>query len=114
VSATAASLASGLQAAANESGVSLQATSVGSMWGFYFTDGVVRDYASAKKANIDQYRRFFHSMLNQGIYFAPSQFEAAFVSIRHGKKEVEDTLQAARRSFQQLSAPLSAESDAHL
>lgn len=104
VSATAASLASGFQSAANESGVSLQATSVGSMWGFYFTDGAVRDYASAKKANTAQYGRFFHSMLNQGIYFAPSQFEAAFVSIRHGQKEVEATLQAARHSFQQLNA----------
>lgn len=104
VSATAASLASGFQTAANQSGISLQATSVGSMWGFYFTDGVVRDYASAKKANIDLYGRFFHSMLNQGIYFAPSQFEAAFVSIKHGQKEVEDTLQAARRSLHKLSA----------
>jgi glutamate-1-semialdehyde 2,1-aminomutase len=74
------------------------------MWGFYFKDSEVRDYASAKKADTDLYGRLFHSMLNQGIYFAPSQFEAAFVSIRHGQKQVEDTLQAAYRSFQKLSA----------
>jgi glutamate-1-semialdehyde 2,1-aminomutase len=103
MSATAASLASGFQSAANESGVRLRAASVGSMWGFYFTDKIVRDYASAKKANTALYARFFHSMLNQGIYFAPSQFEAAFTSILHGQKEVEETLQAARRSLQILS-----------
>ncbi|HST03417.1 MAG TPA: glutamate-1-semialdehyde 2,1-aminomutase [Chloroflexia bacterium] len=103
MSAMAACLASGFQTAANESGVYLRATSVGSMWGFYFTDEVVRDYAGAKKASTALYARFFHSMLNQGIYFAPSQFEAAFTSIRHGEKEVEETLQAARRSLQKLS-----------
>jgi len=102
---TAASLASGLQSAANESGVLLVATSVGSMWGFYFTDEIVRDYASAKKANTELYGRFFHSMLNQGIYFAPSQFETAFVSTQHGEKEIEGTLQGARRGFAQLRAP---------
>jgi glutamate-1-semialdehyde 2,1-aminomutase len=103
-STTAEALASGFMEAARESGVPLQATAIGSMWGFFFSGQAVSDYASAKRADTNLYARFFHNMLEQGVYLAPSQFEAAFVSTQHGASEVEGTLQAARNSFRRLSA----------
>ena len=103
ISRTAEALASGFRVAAEESGVPLQATSVGSMWGFFFSNEAVSDYASAKRADTSSYARFFHYMLEQGVYLAPSQFEAAFVSTQHGEVEVESTLQAARNSFRRVS-----------
>jgi glutamate-1-semialdehyde 2,1-aminomutase len=104
LSETAVALASGFSAAAKASGIALQATSIGSMWGFFFTDKAVSNYASAKRANTNLYARFFHGMLERGVYFAPSQFEAAFVSTEHGAAEIAHTLQAARDSLRGLSA----------
>lgn len=101
---TASSLAKGFQGAARAAGVPLQATSVGSMWGFFFTEQPVTDYASAKRADTKLYARFFHAMLERGVYIAPSQFEAAFVSTQHGTQEVERTVQAAHDAFTGLSA----------
>jgi glutamate-1-semialdehyde 2,1-aminomutase len=103
LSATAEALASGFAAEAREAGIPFQAMSVGSMWGFFFSDQAVSDYASAKKADAWLYARFFHLMLEHGVYLAPSQFETAFVSTQHGEEEVASTLQAARHSFQKLS-----------
>ncbi|MDQ3705841.1 MAG: glutamate-1-semialdehyde 2,1-aminomutase [Chloroflexota bacterium] len=97
-------LAIGFESAAAEAGVQVGAASVGSMWGFFFTGQPVTDYASAKRADTKLYARFFHAMLERGVYLAPSQFEAAFVSTQHGTQEVERTLQAARDAFSELSA----------
>ncbi len=97
-------LAIGFESAAEGAGVQVRAASVGSMWGFFFTDQSVTDYASAKRADTNLYARFFHAMLERGVYLAPSQFEAAFVSTQHGTHEVERTLQAAREAFGGLSA----------
>ena len=55
------------------------------------------DYASAKKADTDRFARFFHAMLNEGVYLAPSQFEAGFLSTAHGPAEIEQTVSAARK-----------------
>ncbi len=104
LSSTAEALVSGFSAAAEKAGISLQATLVGSMYGFFFSDSAVSDYASAKRADTDMYARFFHRMLEQGVYLAPSQFESAFVSTRHGTEEIAHTLQAARHSFRAISA----------
>jgi len=104
LSSRAETLASGFKSAAQNVGVPLQAAAVGSMWGFFFSIGPVSDYASAKGADTNLYARFFHTMLEQGVYLAPSQFEAAFVSTQHGADEIEATLQAARVSFERLSA----------
>jgi glutamate-1-semialdehyde 2,1-aminomutase len=104
LSATAEALASGFVSAAGESGKPLQATAIGSMWGFFFSGQAVSDYASAKMADTGTFARFFHSMLAHGVYLAPSQFETAFVSTQHGAAEIEGTLQAALNSFQMLSA----------
>lgn len=101
---TAEALAASCISAAGESGIPIQATAIGSMWGFFFSGHAVSDYASAKSADTKLYARFFHSMLEQGVYLAPSQFEAAFVSSQHGDAEVESTLQATRNSFRRLSA----------
>lgn len=97
---TARALSTGFQTIALQLGIPLQATSVGSMWGFFFTSRVVTDYASAKTANTDLYARFFHAMLDHGVYLAPSQYESAFVSTQHTEKHVQDTLAAARLSMQ--------------
>lgn len=72
-----------LTAWARGQGIPFQAASVGSMWGSFFTDTPVTDFASAKTADTERYARFFHGMLANGVYLAPSQFEAAFTSIRH-------------------------------
>ena len=69
------------------------------MWGFFFTADPVRDYASAKRADTARFAAFFHAMLDRGVYLAPSQFEAAFVSTRHGTAEIDATLRAAQISF---------------
>lgn len=99
---TARTLASGIEQAARDAGVALRAASVGSMWGFYFSELVVTDYASAKSADTGLYALFFHGMLGRGVYLAPSQFEAAFVSTQHGATEVEATLQAARDTLREI------------
>jgi glutamate-1-semialdehyde 2,1-aminomutase len=61
----------------------------------FFCDGPVTDYASAKRADTQRYARFFHAMRERGVYLAPSQFEAAFVSLAHGEADIDATLKAA-------------------
>jgi glutamate-1-semialdehyde 2,1-aminomutase len=67
----------------------------GSMFGFFFADGPVRDLAGAKRSDTALYARFFHAMLDRGFYFAPSQFEAGFVSLAHTEAEIDRTIEAA-------------------
>ena len=96
-------LVNGMEAAAAEAGLAVQAGCAGTMFGAYFlkesdskTDGgVITDYASAKEfADTDRYGRFFHAMLDAGVYFAPSQFEAGFVSSAHTDSEIDMTVKA--------------------
>jgi glutamate-1-semialdehyde 2,1-aminomutase len=72
---------------------------VGSMFTFFFTDQPVTDYESAKKSDTERFGRFFRGMLERGIYLAPSQFEAAFVSAAHSDADIEKTRAAARECF---------------
>jgi glutamate-1-semialdehyde 2,1-aminomutase len=72
---------------------------VGSMFTFFFTPQPVDDYESAKKCDTTRFRRFFHHMLDHGIYLAPSQFEAGFVSSAHSEADIERTVNAAREYF---------------
>jgi glutamate-1-semialdehyde 2,1-aminomutase len=95
------SLAEGMRSIGEDLGVPLQGSGVGSMWGFYFAEGRVRDYAEARKSDTALYSRFFHAMLARGFYLAPSQFEAAFVSTLHGSEEVGATLEAAEDSLRE-------------
>lgn len=98
----AAELAEGLGAAAKKAGVPLTQTRVGSMLGMFLTKGPVVDYASAKQSDTRAYAKFFHRMLETGVYFAPSQFEAAFLSTAHTATDVEKTILAARTAFKNL------------
>jgi len=95
-------LAEGLGAAAKKAGVPLTQTRVGSMLGAFFTKGPVVDYASAKCSDTQRYAKFFHRMLNQGIYFAPSQFEAAFLSTAHTDADIKKTIAAAHAVMKSL------------
>ena len=94
-----ATLVDGLGAIAKERGVPLVSNRVGSMFTGFFTDAPVTDYATAKKSDVPRFGKFFHAMLDAGVYLAPSQFEAAFVSLAHDGRAIERTLEAARRAF---------------
>jgi len=103
IAASAAALVEGIAATARACEVSLQPGVVGTMFGFYFlkeSGRAVNDYATAKEnADPVRYGRFFHAMLDRGVYFAPSQFEAAFMSSAHTKEDVSATLAAVRDVF---------------
>jgi glutamate-1-semialdehyde 2,1-aminomutase len=92
-------LCAGMREAAQAAGVPIQIGAAGSMWGFFMADQPVTDYASAKRADTARYARFFHAMLARGVYLAPSQFEAAFVSLAHTDELIERTIAAAAEAF---------------
>jgi glutamate-1-semialdehyde 2,1-aminomutase len=90
-------LARGLQHAAHQAGVTMSADSVGGMFGVYFAPRPPRTYAQVRACDRDAFNRFFHAMLQEGVYFAPSAFEAGFVSSAHTAGDIEATVAAARR-----------------
>ena len=96
------SLTSGLVAAANEAGVPLCADSEGGMFGFYFADQLPQNYQQVMARGTDTFNRFFHLMLDQGVYFAPAMYEAGFVSAAHSAQDIADTVAAARNAFKKL------------
>ena len=78
--------------------------SQGGMFGFVFSDDApIRRFEQVAAANIDRFKRFFHGMLDAGMYFAPSAYEAGFVSAAHGDDEISATLDAARKVLKSLS-----------
>ncbi|MDP2961844.1 MAG: glutamate-1-semialdehyde 2,1-aminomutase [Sulfurimicrobium sp.] len=95
-------LSDGLTAVAKEAGVTFCAQSVGGMFGLYFSATPPASYAEVMRCDKEAFNRFFHAMLEEGIYLAPSAFEAGFVSAAHGDAEIEATLEAARRVFAKL------------
>ncbi len=94
-----AELEAGLRKSAAEAGVPVQINRVGSMFTVFFTGTPVKNYESAKTCNTARYARFFHTLLDSGVYFAPSQFEACFVSLAHTQKDIQATIRAARKAF---------------
>ncbi len=100
--ATATRVARGLEGLAREAGVPFSASALGGLFGFFFHPGPVANYADAQKADAARFRVFFHAMLDQGIYLAPSPFEAGFVTTAHGDPEIDQTLEAARRAFRKI------------
>ncbi len=92
-------LATGLSALAAEQGIPFSAVSVGGMFGFFFHPGPVESFAQAQQSDAARFRAFFASMLESGIYLAPSPYEAAFVSLAHRPADVDRTLEAARKAF---------------
>jgi len=92
-------LVEGLVAEAKKAGVAFSAQSIGSMFGVYFRATPPKDFAEVMQGDKARFNRFFHAMLERGIYLAPSAYEAGFVSAAHGSAEIEATLAAARAAF---------------
>ena len=97
-------LCRGLADAASEVGVQTVTNRVGSMWTSFFTDEPVTDWATASKSDRTLYGKFFHAMLTQGVYLAPSQFEAGFISIAHTDELLDATIEAARKALQAVTS----------
>jgi glutamate-1-semialdehyde 2,1-aminomutase len=102
--ATSKAVAEGVAAEAAKAGVPLTTHRVGSMWTWFFTPDPVTNYDEAAKSDTAAFGRFHRSMLEQGIWLPPSQFEAAFLGTAHGQAEVEATIEAAREAFRLLQA----------
>ena len=92
-------LCDGLAAAAKQHGVTFSAQSVGGMFGLYFRQKPPRSYAEVMACDKDAFNRFFHAMLDAGHYFAPSAFEAGFVSAAHSDADIAETVAAAEAIF---------------
>lgn len=96
-------LVDGLLEALSAYGIEASGRCVGSMWGFFFHPGPVRSYEDAAEANAARFKLFHREMLQRGIFLAPSPFEAGFLSIRHGEKELELTLEAAHEAAETIA-----------
>ena len=97
-----AAVAEGIGKEANRAGIPLIQHRVGSMMTSFFTSEPVVDWNSAKRSDTKRYGQFFHRMLEQGVYLAPSQFEAMFLSTAHSSADIERTIKAARTAFKNL------------
>jgi glutamate-1-semialdehyde 2,1-aminomutase len=98
-----AELLSGLKRLADAAGIPFTTTQVGGMFGCYFTErDRIESFDDVMTSNVERFRKYFHLMLQQGIYLAPSAFEAGFVSAAHGDREIELTLAAAKQAFAAL------------
>ena len=95
-------LVAGLGQAARQAGIAVSLARLGTMFGLFFAEGPVIDWDSAKIADTNRFARYFRAMLEQGVYLAPSQFEAGFLSTAHGEAEIAVTVAAAERAFAQL------------
>ena len=96
-------LVDGLSAAAAEAGIPVSVECEGGMFGLVFTDaGPVRSYAQVAAADVERFKAFFHGMLDEGVYLAPSAFEAGFVSAAHSDDDLDTTIAAARSVFATL------------
>ncbi len=96
-------LMDGFKTAAREAGVALTTNQVGGMFGFFFSDeAVISRYSQVTRCDIERFKRFYHLMLQEGIYLAPSAYEAGFVSSAHGELELDKTLSAVRKAMKAL------------
>jgi len=95
-------LTSGMTEIAGEFGIDVTTNRVGSMFTMFFNKGPVTDWDTAKESDKSRFAKFFHAMLELGVYLAPSQFEAAFLSYAHTDEDIETTLKAAREAFAKL------------
>ena len=103
LSATAKSLVDGIQEAANKTGIPLTTNQVGGMFGIFFTEEKnITSFAQVMNCDQERFKKFFHGMLEEGIYLAPSAFETGFVSSKHGKNEIAETVAAAGKVFATL------------
>ncbi|TMO63657.1 glutamate-1-semialdehyde 2,1-aminomutase [Pseudoalteromonas aurantia] len=96
-------LCEGFQQAADAAGIPLTTNFAGGMYGFFFTDAEsVTSYQQATECDLERFKRFFHLMLEEGVYLAPSAFEAGFVSTMHSNEDIKNTIAAAQRAFAKL------------
>ncbi|KAJ4974713.1 hypothetical protein NE237_007887 [Protea cynaroides] len=95
-------LIQGILDAGKRTGHQLCGSYISGMFGFFFTEGPVYSFGDAKKSDLAKFARFYRGMLEEGVYFAPSQFEAGFSSLAHSKEDIKRTVEAAERVFQQL------------
>ena len=103
LSSSTARLMTGLKAAAEAAGVPLAENHVGGMFGIFFTDAAqVTDFEQATACDSDRFRRFYHAMLDRGVYLAPSSFEAGFVSAAHDASDIQATIEAAGEAFSEV------------
>jgi glutamate-1-semialdehyde 2,1-aminomutase len=98
-----AALQQGLQTAAKNAGVAVQFNRCGSMFCAYFCSEPVHNLADAFKSDREKFKRYFHSMLDQGVCLAPSQFEAGFLSTAHTHADLDKTVQAAEKALRQAA-----------
>ncbi len=89
----------GLESAAREAGVKIQAHQAGSMFSIFFSAGMVKDYASSAASDQEAFKVWFRAMLEQGVYLAPSQFETLFLSLAHTDEDIDRTIAAAEKAF---------------
>jgi glutamate-1-semialdehyde 2,1-aminomutase len=104
LSAASARLCAGLEAAAAEAGVAVTTNQVGAMFGLFFTDQKVETYAQATACDTAAFNRFFHAMLQRGVFLAPSAYEAGFLSSAHNDSIIDATIDAAREAFKVVAA----------
>jgi glutamate-1-semialdehyde 2,1-aminomutase len=98
-----AKLVNGLQMAADEANIPFTFNQLGGMFGFFFTkETKVSRYQQVMACNLARFKKFYHAMLKEGVYLAPSAFEAGFVSMAHSEVEIDKTIEAARRVFKTL------------
>jgi len=95
-------LETGLADAAMQAGIAVIINRAGSLLSCFFIDRKVQNFADVQSSNIKQFKRFFAEMLKQGIYLAPSAYEAMFVSLSHTKQDINKTIEAARKSFHKV------------
>jgi glutamate-1-semialdehyde 2,1-aminomutase len=96
-------LCAGLQALADKAGIGFTTNQAGGMFGLFFTDEkAITNYEQVVKCDQERFKKFFHGMLDRGVYFAPSAFETAFISAAHGDAEIQATLEAAEQVFATL------------
>lgn len=96
-------LVDGLSNAAKEYGIPHQLNRVGSMVGFFFAENEVYDYESAKASNLDHFAQYYRTMMQEGVFLPPSQFEGLFLSTAHSDEDIQKTIQAAKVAFSKLS-----------
>jgi glutamate-1-semialdehyde 2,1-aminomutase len=96
-------LRDGLEQAARDAGIAFTTTGVCAMFGLYFCEGPINGYADAMRSDSAHFNQFFHGMLKRGVYFAPSAFEAAFISSAHTATEIQHTIDAAQDAFADIT-----------
>jgi glutamate-1-semialdehyde 2,1-aminomutase len=95
-------LTEGILAAAKDAGIAMTCNRVGGMFGLFFSDQQVNSFEQATQCNIEQFKKFFHGMLDEGIYMAPSAYEAGFVSAAHTEEDLQKTIDTAAKVLKDL------------